>query len=311
MTDHDSPWKEILDCWIAEFLAFFFPHIHQAIDWSRDVESLDKEMQKIMPDAESGRRYVDKLIKVWRKDGVEEWVLIHIEIQHQHDEKFPRRMFVYYYRLLYRYNRKVASLAVLGDERKDWRPDRYNEELWGCGIDFRFPIVKLLDWDNKRQELENDANPFAVVVLADLMSRATQRDMASRKEWKFRIVRGLYERGLDADRIRQLFRFIEWVMQLPEPLAIEFDEELPTYEKEKTMPFITGIERRAIERGKTEGKIEGLLEAIEVQLESKFDAAGLALMPAIRAIGDAQRLKELLKAIKAAASVEDVAKLLP
>jgi hypothetical protein len=68
------------------------------------VESLDKELQKIMPDTESGRRDVDKLIKDWRKDGIEEWVLIliHIEIQHQADGDFPRRMFVYYNRLLHR-----------------------------------------------------------------------------------------------------------------------------------------------------------------------------------------------------------------
>jgi hypothetical protein len=78
---------------------------------------------------------------------------------------------------------------VLGDDRADWQPDRYNEELWGCGVEFRFPIAKLLDWADKAPELENHANPFAVMVLADLMSRATQRDVPSRKAWKFRIVR--------------------------------------------------------------------------------------------------------------------------
>ena len=149
MSDFDSPWKEVLDCYFENFLAFFFPRIHAAIDWARGSEALDKELQQVMPDAETGRRYVDKLVKVWRKDGVEEWVLIHIEIQHSQDDVFSERMFVYYYRLFDRYQRKVASLAVLGDESANWRPDRYNAELWDCSVDFRFPTVNLIDWAPK------------------------------------------------------------------------------------------------------------------------------------------------------------------
>jgi hypothetical protein len=106
---------------LRAFLAFFFPAIHARIDWSRGYEPLDKELQQIMPDADTGRRYVDKLVKVWRKDGVEQWVLIHVEIQHISDEAFPERMFVYNYRLRDRYQRKIASLAMLGDDVADWR----------------------------------------------------------------------------------------------------------------------------------------------------------------------------------------------
>jgi len=43
-------------------------------------------------------------------------VLIHIAVQGQADAEFPRRMYTYNYRLFDRYNRRVASLAVLGDE---------------------------------------------------------------------------------------------------------------------------------------------------------------------------------------------------
>jgi len=271
-----------------------------------------------MPDAETGRRYVDKLVKVWRKDGIEEWVLIHIEVQHNTDEGFPRRMFVYYYRLLDRYQRKVASVAVLGDDDAKWRPGCYNDELWECRLAFQFPVVKLLDWSSNVNKLEADANPFAVVVLADLKARETRKDPLTRKEWKFRIVRGLYERGMGRNEIQQLFRFIEWVMELPEPLAQAFDQELTAYEKEKAMPFVTGIERRALEKGKVEGKIEGkiegkvesLLETIEALLGRRFDTSGLALMPSIRKIDDPGRLKDLVIAIATASTADDIAKML-
>ena len=55
---------------------------------------------------------MDKLVKVWRKSGEEEWVLIHVEIQSQDETGFARRMYVYNYRIFERYNRQVASLTI-------------------------------------------------------------------------------------------------------------------------------------------------------------------------------------------------------
>ena len=151
-------------------------------------------------------------------------------------------------------------------------------------------------------------------MLADLKARETQKDPITRKEWKFRIVRGLYERGMKREDVRQLFRFIDSIMDLPEPLALAFGQELTAYEKEKVVPYVTSIERHGIEKGKIEGKIEGeiatWLASIELHLEHKFGEAGLALLPQIGTINDPQKLKELLKAILTAATVADVSKLL-
>jgi dolichol-phosphate mannosyltransferase len=82
----------------------------------------DKEFQQVVRAAEIGRRYVDKLVKVWTKEGVECWVLIHVEVQTTRDAEFPRRMYVYNFHVFDRYNRPVASLAVLADDEPDWRP---------------------------------------------------------------------------------------------------------------------------------------------------------------------------------------------
>jgi len=90
MADFDSPWKEALDLYFQAFLAFFFPRIHDDIDWSRGFESLDKELQQIAPQSAHGRRYVDKLVKVWRKQGRAVWVLIHVEVQTQRQRGFAR-----------------------------------------------------------------------------------------------------------------------------------------------------------------------------------------------------------------------------
>lgn len=123
-------------------------------------------MQQVVRDAELGRRQVDKLVRVWRRDGVEAWVLAHIEVQSQEEVNFAQRMFVYYYRIFDRYQHQVVSLAVLGDERTDWRPQRYHSGLWDCAVDFIFPVVKLLDYCAQWDMLEASRNPFARMVLA-------------------------------------------------------------------------------------------------------------------------------------------------
>ena len=105
MADFDSPWKEALDIYFQAFLAFFFASIHDDIDWSRGFESLDKELQQIAPKAAHRRRYVDKLVKVWRKNGREVWVLLHVEVQMQRQRGFGRRMYMYNYRIFDRYDR--------------------------------------------------------------------------------------------------------------------------------------------------------------------------------------------------------------
>ena len=146
-------------------LAFFFPEAHADIDWARGHEMLDKELQPIVRQAKHGRRYVDKLVKIWLKTGEEKWLLIHIEVQGSKEADFPVRMHVYNHRIFDRYGREVISLAILVDDDPAWRPDRYESARWGFRSLTEFPVVKLLDYAPNYQELVVDPNPFAVVVL--------------------------------------------------------------------------------------------------------------------------------------------------
>ncbi|WP_414589310.1 hypothetical protein [Scytonema sp. PCC 10023] len=57
--------------------------------------------------------FVDKLVQVWRSNGEERWVLVHLEVQSHEETNFAQRMYVYHYRLFDRYNRSVASLAQI------------------------------------------------------------------------------------------------------------------------------------------------------------------------------------------------------
>ncbi len=296
--DYDSPWKEALDAYFDPFLALLFPKAHAQIDWSHGWESLDKEFQQVVREAELGRRFVDKLAKVWTKSGSECWVLIHVEVQTDRDADFPLRMYVYHYRIFDRYNKPVASLAVLADDDPHWRPSEFRQEMFGCESVLRFPTAKLVDLAAREAELEASDNPFSKVVLAHLKTFETRGDPGRRHAWKLRLVRGLYERGLSAKDVRELFRLIDWLMVLPPPLEEAFDQEIEDAQKEKHMPYVTSIERVGIRKA--------LRKGIQSLLKVRFGDEGLKLMPEIESVYDADQLEAILQALETAQTPDEV-----
>ena len=245
--DFDNPWKSILEKYFQEFMVFFFPEIHDDINWAQGHDFMDQELQQIVRDADLSKRYVDKLVKVWKLNGSERLVFVHIEIQSQEDSDFSSRMFVYNYRIRDCYDAKIVSLAILGDDRSNWRPEPFRDELWGCEVTFRFPMVKLLDYEPRWLELEASRNPFAIAVMAHLKTKETQKDPQSRKEWRFQLTRRLYEQGFERQDIMELFLFVDWMMELPEGLKREFKTELDQYEQEKQMRYVSSIEKITLE----------------------------------------------------------------
>ena len=119
--NYDSPWKDAVEHYFPEFMAFYFPEAYAEIDWSKEHVFLDQELRAVVQDAELGKRFVDKLVRVALLNGDEEWIYIHVEVQGTKQAEFAKRMFVYNYRIYDRYDRSVASLAVLADEHEHWK----------------------------------------------------------------------------------------------------------------------------------------------------------------------------------------------
>jgi hypothetical protein len=248
--DYDGAWKEAIETFLRPFLELCFPAVARCIDWNARVEFLDQELQEIVRDSDLGKQRVDKLIKVLRLDGCEEWVLVHVEVQTQPDADLARRVYQYHHRIVDRFGKRVATLVVLADEREGWKPQVYEAELWGCGLRFYFPVCKLLELGADRNRLEEGDNPAGLVVAAHLAAQATRGNMDLRKSSKWQLTRRLYERGYQRKEILDLFRLIDWLMILPDGLEIEFRRELINFEKEKVMPYITSIERIGREEGR-------------------------------------------------------------
>lgn len=155
--------------------------------------------------------------------------------------------------------------------------------------------------------LESSDNPFAVVVMAHLKSIETRRDPDNRLKWKLSLVKRLYERGYQREDILKLFRFIDWIMILPEFLKKRFSDDMYKYEEDMKMPYVTSIERMGIIKGRKEGRKEGIEKGIEKGklkiareavidvLEARFEAVPKTMISKIKKIKDTSVLKILLK----------------
>jgi hypothetical protein len=253
--NYDESWKEGLNEYFESFLSFFFPRVHALIDWRETPQPLDKELQEIAASSKIEKRIADKLYKVRLLDKQQIWILIHVEIQSDYDVNFEERMFIYHYRAFDLYHNKVLSLAILGDERKNWRPDRY--DIGGGETLVKFPIVKLLDYQSRLDELESDNNPFAIITIAHLKTKATTSNLTEREQWKWILIRGLYERGLTKEQIVKLFKIIDTMMTLSKQLQTALITKIKNLEEERKMPLISPTEQLAMERGEERGIQQG------------------------------------------------------
>jgi hypothetical protein len=300
--EYDNTWKEAIGDYFESFLEFFFPQVHALIDWSQAPQSLDKELQQITAAADSGLRLVDKLFQVWRHGNEPTWILIHIEIQSQEESNFAKRMYMYNYRAFDLYERPVVSLAVLGDEQSNWQPSFFGYTLGGCEVSLKFPIVKLLDYLTQWQNLEQNNNPFAIIAMAHLKTKATTGKPREREEWKWSLVRGLYDRGYDRENIIKLFQVIDRMMALPEELQQSFEQKLTSYEEERKMPLLSRMEER--------GTRQTLQSTIIHILQVRFETVPPELINEINSLEDILELERLVMTSVTINSVVDFGQML-
>ncbi len=279
--DHyDSPWKEAIEHYFQEFIAFFFPDAYRSVDWSKEHIFLDQELRAIVQDAELGTRFVDKLVRVTELSGSESWIYIHVEVQGTRQTEFSKRMFVYNYRIFDRYEKPVASLAVLADQHKHWKQTSYGYNVLGCRLTLDFPVAKLTDYDEKLDELLASENAFGLITAAHILTRKTRKKHQERYEAKLLLIKILYQRHWDKQRVINLLTVVDWLMTLPAWLDTKVWQEIETIEEHKNMKYITSIERIGIAKGRVEGRIEGRVEGrvegesklLKRQLERRFGA---------------------------------------
>jgi predicted transposase YdaD len=304
-SDFDGAWKYALEQQFDTFLAFFFPQAYAAIDWQRPVVVRDSELQQVAPEDQAGKQRVDRLVEVYRLDGEPALVLVHIEIQAQRDSAFASRMFRYHARLFDRARLPVASLAILGDTVADWRPDRFGYALWGCELGLRFPMVKLLDFDEA--QLAATPNLFATLTLLHRDAQATRRNPEERLRRKVTRFRALLRQGHRAEDIRVMLRLMEHLLRLGPSFAETARTAMRQVEVEETGmdTFVTSFEEIGEARGRVAGRAEGQRDLVLRLLDRKIGPLSADLRAQVAALAP-EVLLELSDALLDFTSVDEL-----
>ena len=266
--EYDSPWKEAVDNYFPEFMAFYFPDADSQIDWTEEPIFLDQELRAVVRDAELGKRFVDKLVQIKLLTGENKWIYVHIEVQGAPQAEFAERMFVYNYRLYDKYRQPIASLAVLADEQKNWKPTAFGYELLGCKHTLEFPVAKLTDYHAQLETLKTSDNSFAIVTATHILTQQTRKDPQKRYEVKFALIKSLYQRNWDKQRVINLFAVIDWMMRLPKELEKDLWSEIETLEEQDKVRYVTSVERLGMEKGMTKGMELGKELGLELGIQT-------------------------------------------
>lgn len=304
----DLAWREALTGYLPEFLALFLPEVHDAIDGTHPVEFLDTETRRLRrpprgrPWTLRGqRRVVDLVAKVRLREGQDVLVLVHVEVQARFDPDMPLRMRLYNDRLFDITGLPVFSLVVLADSNPGWRPDRHEVGLWGCRSTLEFPVIKLLDWQERRAELEASTNPFALVVAATLAVLETRPNQPARLHKALRLVRLLLERGFRQDQIDGLFHLLEVIMPMSDRLTEDFTREVIELEKKHASKLVSPLEMYA----RKKERMQGHREAIQVVLRARFGETPSDLAELLEARRDSRSLSRLMERAATADSLSD------
>ena len=162
-----------------------------------------------------------------------------------------------------------------------------------------FPMIKLVDY-NDVAALENNPNPFAIVVIAHLKALETRHNPDDRYEWKWHVTMALYERGYEKQDVIHLFLFIDWIMTLPDELKKSFSQRIIAYEEERKMKFISSVEELGMEKGMLTEAREMVVEV----LTARFSQIPEKIVKALSTIDDRNVLKKLVKKAVLAQSIE-------
>ena len=94
------------------------------------------------------------------------------------------------------------------------------------------------------------SNPMAVLVLAQLKHLESKKKNAEEKyDIKITLIRMLYRKGYSKKQILELFKFIDWLILLPQNLENRLTDEIIKLEKEQKMTYVTHMERIAEKKG--------------------------------------------------------------
>jgi hypothetical protein len=146
--------------------------------------------------------------------------------------------------------------------------------------------------------------------MAHLKTKATTGKLPQREQWKWRLIRGLYEKEFEREQIIKLFEIIDNMMTLSPELQSSLESKIKQFEEERTMPLMSNMELRGIERGKEIGALEKARNYIKTVLKTRLGDIPIDIEQAVDKIAVLSILDELLKSALTVNSFDELHQLL-
>ena len=143
-----------------------------------------------------------------------------------------------------------------------------------------------------------------------LKTKATTGKLTEREQWKWRLIRGLYEKEFEREQIIKLFEIIDNMMTLSPELQSSLESKIKQFEEERTMPLVSNMELRGIERGKEIGALEKARNYIKTVLKTRLGDIPIEIEQAVDKISVLSILDELLKSALTVNSFDELHQLL-
>ena len=269
----DMLWKSVLDEVIEDLMQFFFPRARQIYDMKRGFEFLDKELPEIYPEPYKGSssRYVDKLVKIYKRGRRTGYIILHIEVQNRNQRCFGKRMFTYYYRILDRYGGSVTGLSIFTGPMGRNVPGLYVCREQGSELSYKFNTLCVKDYNDKILARSNNA--FALVLLiaksALLKEEGKDEELLRRKIY---IAKLLFRKNFSESKNKAIFSFLNNYIKFDDPQKQKIFMkviEVPFSKKKNAVGIHKALEEWNKEEGMRKGKRQERRRMIKRMLENK------------------------------------------
>jgi len=240
-----------------------------------------------------------------KRNNSSEQLLIHVEIQSQHQQNLPERMFHYFSRLYEKHGCLILPIALLSYETPA------AEQASGLGLsfgkeeilNFRYGLVQLsqLSW----KDYCSSKNPVALALMAKM--RIARQERAEVKFHCMKRLAGL--RGLSEVQKRVIAYFVDSYLVLSEEEEKMYKSKVRKAAKKGCEDFLDippeqwHVKWEA--KGRAEGRAEGRADVLLKLVRKRFGNLSKELETGICAL-DAENMDALVEDVLDFKTIEDL-----
>lgn len=255
----DNLWKGILEDTFKDFIEFMHPGIAEILDMHKEFQFLDKELKQIFPIEKEDilPEVINKLVKVFKRSGHEEWILLHVDAQKKYQKGLGKRMFTHFHKIIDKFDKRVSAYILFTEMTGREIPDYYITGFMGTKLTYHFNCYKIADATD--QELLDNNNPFVIIILAARIFLKIKHIKDSRErdellqELKYSLARELHFRNIGSVKTNAMMNFLRYY--------IRFDNKDISNVFEKRIRILTnnnmGIEEQLLDIAEKKGFEKG------------------------------------------------------